>query len=38
MYRVEGTEKKYADKFVQGDIFMRALHEFDSWGDISEKN
>lgn len=35
---VKITEKKYADKFIQGEIFMRALHEFGSWGDISKKD
>lgn len=35
---VKITEKKYADRFVKGEIFMRALHEFGAWGDISEKD
>lgn len=35
---VKITKKKYADKFVKGEIFMRALHEFGSWGDIASKD
>lgn len=35
---VKITDKKYADRFVKGEIYMRSLHEFGSWGDISEKD
>lgn len=35
---VKITKKEYADKLVQGEVFMRALHEFGSWGDVSEKD
>ena len=35
---VKITNKIYSDRFVKGEIFMRALHEFGSWGDISEKD
>lgn len=35
---VKITSKKYADRFVKGEIFMRSLHEFGSWGDITEKD
>ena len=35
---VKITQKKYADRFVKGELYMRALHEFGSWGDISDKD
>lgn len=35
---VKITKKEYADKLVQGEVFMRALHEFGSWGNVNEKD
>ncbi len=31
---VKITKKEYADKMVNDEVFMRALHEFGSWGNI----
>ena len=35
---VKITKKEYADKLVQGEVYMRALHEFGSWGNVNEKD
>ncbi len=35
---VKITDKKWADKLVNGEVYMRALHEFGSWGNVTEKD
>lgn len=35
---VKITKKEYADKLVNGEVFMRSLHEFGSWGNVNEKD
>lgn len=35
---VKITDKKWADKLVNGEVYMRALHEFGSWGNVNEKD
>ena len=35
---VKITDKKWADKLVNGEDYMRALHEFGSWGNVTEKD
>lgn len=34
---VKITDKQWADRLVQGEVFMRSLHEFGSWGNIEGK-
>ena len=35
---VKITDKKWADKLVKGEVYMRALHEFGSWGNVDDKD
>ena len=35
---VKILQKEYADKLVQGEVFMRALYEFGSWGKLDISN
>ncbi len=35
---VKITDKEWADKLVKGEVYMRALHEFGSWGNINKKD
>ena len=35
---VKFTARRWAEKLVQGEVFMRALHEFGLWGNVKEKD
>ena len=35
---VKITDKQWADRLIQGEVYMRALHEFGLWGNVDEKD